>query len=182
MKLFMCEGKLLLRFALGALALCAAPDFAQSPHASPRPAVQLNVESALPREVNETVQQAVVRDYASAWQALELALADNNPDALHDGFIGFAQDRLVQRIQDQQKSGLRMRIVDRGHQVDAVFYSPEGAAIELRDSATLETQILDGETIIHAERTHLRYYAILTGAEDRWKVRVLESSPAPEDR
>jgi hypothetical protein len=126
--------------------------------------------------VNEAVQQALVRDYASAWQVLATALANNNAAALNDSFIGFAQDQLARRIEEQQKAGLRTRIVDHGHEVEAIFYSPEGAAVELRDMATLETQILDGETVVHYETARIQYYAILTGAEDRWKIRVLEST------
>jgi hypothetical protein len=142
-----------------------------------KPAVQLNVDHATPREVSDTVQQALVRDYSAAWQSLATALADNNAGALNDTFIGYAQDQLTQRIKDQQQAGLRTHIVDRGHNVEAVFYSTEGAAIELRDTATLETQILDGETVIHSERAQVRYYVIMTGAEDRWKVRVMENAP-----
>ncbi len=139
--------------------------------------MQLNVDHATPREVSDTVEQALVRDYSAAWQALAVALADNNAGALSDNFIGFAQDQLSQRIKDQQQAGLRTRIVDRGHNVEALFYSTEGAAIELRDTATLETQILDGETVIHSERAQVHYYVIMTGAEDRWKVRVMENAP-----
>jgi hypothetical protein len=142
-----------------------------------KPAVQLNVDHATPREVSDTVQQALVRDYSAAWQSLTVALADNNAGALNDTFIGYAQDQLTQRVKDQQQAGLRTRIVDRGHNVEAVFYSTEGAAIELHDTATLETQILDGETVIHSERAQVHYYVIMTGAEDRWKVRVLENAP-----
>jgi hypothetical protein len=159
------------------LALCAGLLFAQGTQ-NAKPAVRLSVEHATPREVSDTVQQALVRDYSAAWQSLAAALADNNAAALSDSFIGFAQDQLTQRIKDQQETGLRTRIVDRGHQVDAIFYSTEGAAIELRDTATLETQILDGNTVIHSERAQLRYYVIMTGAEDRWKVRVLENAPS----
>lgn len=148
----------------------------QHTQADSHPVVELSVDQAAPREVNETVQQAVVRDYSAAWQALAVALANNNPAALNDNFIGFAQDKLIRRIEDQRKAGIRTRIVDRGHKVAAIFFSTEGAAIELRDTATLETQIFDGDTVmIHSERAQLRYYVIMTGAEDRWKVRVMES-------
>jgi hypothetical protein len=157
------------------LALCASMVLAQKAQDN-KPAVQLNVDHATPREVSDTVQQALVRDYSAAWRAMAVALADNNAGALNENFIGFAQDQLTQRIKDQQQSGLRTRIVDRGHQVDAIFYSTEGAAIELRDTATLETQILDGNTVIHSERSQLFYYVIMTGAEDRWKVRVMQGA------
>lgn len=160
-----------------ALALCGGIILVERTHADTKPAVQLNVDHATPREVSDTVQQAVVRDYSAAWQALAVALADNNAGALNDTFIGYAQDQLTQRIKDQQQTGLRTRVVDRGHNVEAVFYSTEGAAFELRDTATLETQILDGETVLHSERAQVRYYVIMTGAEDRWKVRVMENAP-----
>jgi hypothetical protein len=164
------------------LALSLITGQAQSTRTDGRPAVTLNAEHAVPHEVNETVQQALVRDYASAWQALETALESSSATALNDNFVGFAQDQLTQRIKDQRETGLKTRIVDRGHAVEAIFYSPEGAAVELRDTATLETQILDGETVIHSERARVRYYAILTGAEDRWKIRVLESAAIQDDK
>ena len=165
-----------LQFAVGiAVVLCAFMVLVERTHADAKPSVNLNVDQATPREVDENVQQAIARDYASAWQALAAALANNNPAALNDNFIGFAQDKLIQRIQDQQQSGLKTRIVDRGHQVDAVFYSTDGAAIELRDTATLETQILEGNTVIHTDRAQVHFYIVMTGAEDRWKVRVMES-------
>jgi hypothetical protein len=163
-----------------ALVICAGMVVVERTHADTKPSVQLNVDHATPREVSDTVQQALVRDYSAAWQALAVALANNNAGALNDNFIGFAQDQLTQRIKDQQHTGLTTRIVDRGHNVEALFYSTEGAAIELRDTATLETQILDGETVIHSERAQVRYYAIMTGAEDRWKVRVLASAPGQQ--
>jgi hypothetical protein len=138
--------------------------------------VQLNVESAVPRDVDDSVREAIVRDYSSAWQALNTALADNNPGVLNDSFIGFALDKLTQRVKDQQRNGLRTRLVDRGHQVKAIFYSLDGSAIELRDQATLETEILDGNTVVYSDRAEIQFYAVMTGAEDRWKVRVLESA------
>jgi hypothetical protein len=165
-----------LAFTAGlALAISGSLAFLQGTKADTMPAVELRVDQAVPREVNETVQQALVRDYSAAWQALAVALASNNAAALSDNFIGFAHDQLTRRVRDQQQAALRTRIVDRGHKVEAIFYSSEGAAIELRDTATLDTQILDGGTVIHSDRAQIHYYAIMTGAEDRWKVRVLES-------
>lgn len=144
-------------------------------YADVRPSMQVNVDKAAPREVDDTVQQAVTRDYASAWQALASALANNNVAALNDNFTGFALDKMTQRIKDQQHAGIKTRMTDRGHKVDAIFYSPEGSSIELHDTATIDTEILDGNTVIHTDRAQVHYYAVLTGAEDRWKVRVLES-------
>jgi short subunit dehydrogenase-like uncharacterized protein len=146
--------------------------------ADAKPSVQLNVDQAAPREVDDTVQQAIARDYSSAWKAMAAALAGNNAASLNDNFVGFAQEKLVHRIEDQQQTGLKTRITDRGHKVEAIFYSTDGAAIELRDTAILDTDILEGNTVIHSEHAQVQFYVVMTGAEDRWKVRVLESTKA----
>lgn len=138
--------------------------------------MQFNASGAQPREVEDNTQQAVMRDYSAAWKGLSAALANNSLAPLRENFTGFALEKLSQRVHDQQENGLTTRIIDRGHKVDAVFYSPDGSAIELKDTATIETQILDGGSVIHSDQAQVHYYAVLTGAEDRWKVRVLESS------
>ena len=145
--------------------------------ADTKPSVQLEVKNAQPREVEDVTQNAIVRDYTLAWQAISTALANNSLQPLNDNFAGFALDKLTQRVKDQKQNGLTTRIVDHGHKVDAIFYSPDGAAIELRDTASIETQVLDGGTVIHSDQAQIQYYAVMTGAEDRWKVRVLESTP-----
>jgi hypothetical protein len=144
--------------------------------ADTKPAVQLNVKNAQPREVEQITENAVLRDYTLAWQALGTSLASNTLQPLNENFSGFALDKLTQRVKDQKEHGLTTRIIDRGHKVDAIFYSPDGAAIELKDTASIETQLLDGGTVIHSDQAQIQYYAIMTGAEDRWKVRVLEST------
>jgi hypothetical protein len=163
---------------LGTLVLLmplAVEVFLETAIAGSKPTVQLNVERAVPRDVDDAVHQAIVRDYSAAWQSLSTALANNNTAALNDNFIGFALDKLIQRVNDQQRAGLRTRLVDRGHKVEAIFYSLDGSAMELHDRAMLETEILDGNTVIHSDRAEIQYYVVMTGAEDRWKVRVLES-------
>jgi len=144
--------------------------------ADTKPSVQLEVKNAQPREVEDVTQNAIVRDYTLAWQAISTALANNSLQPLNDNFAGFALDKFTQRVKDQKQNGLTTRIVDHGHKVEAIFYSPDGAAIELKDTATIETQVLDGGTVIHSDRAQIQYYAVMTSAEDRWKVRVLEST------
>ena len=138
--------------------------------------VQLNVTNAAPREVEDNTEQSVLRDYTAAWKGLTAALASNSLAPLNENFTGFALDKLSQRVKDQKQNGLTTRIIDHGHKVEAVFYSPDGSAIELKDTASLETQVLDGGSVIHSDQAQIHYYAVLTGAEDRWKVRVLESA------
>jgi hypothetical protein len=168
----------MLVLALGVvLALSGAVPLLKRILADTRPAVQLNTKNAQPREVEEVTQNAILRDYTLAWQAISTSLANNTAQPLKDNFAGFALDKLMQRVKDQKENGLTTRTIDRGHNVEAIFYSPDGAAIELKDTANIETQVLDGSTIIHSDQAQIHYYAVMTGAEDRWKVRVLESSP-----
>jgi hypothetical protein len=144
--------------------------------ADTKPAVQLTVTNAQPREVEDITENAIRRDYTAAWQGLKTALTNNTLQPLNDNFSGFALDKLTQRVKDQKQNGLSTRIIDRGHKVDAIFYSPDGSAVELKDTASIETQVLDGGKVIHSDQAQIRYYAVMTGAEDRWKVRVLEST------
>ena len=69
-------------------------------------------------------------------------------------------------------------IVDKGHHVKAIFYSPEGSAMELHDTAELQIQVLDGDKVLHSEDVTMHYVALLTAAENSWKVRVLEAVPS----
>jgi hypothetical protein len=167
----------ILVFAAGlALIISGAVPLARRILADTKPNIQLTVSTAVPREVEDNTEQAVLRDYTAAWKGLSVALANNSLAPLNENFTGFALNKLTQRVKDQKQNGLTTRIIDHGHKVEAVFYSPDGSAIELKDTASLETQVLDGGSIIHSDQSQVHYYAVLTGAEDRWKVRVLESA------
>jgi hypothetical protein len=159
-----------------ALILSGALPLAKRILADTKPAVRFNASSSTPRELEDNTQQVIIRDYSAAWKGLSTALANNSMAPLRENFAGFARDQFTQLVQQQQQNGLTTRIIDRGHKVDAVFYSPDGSAVELKDTATIETQILDGGSVIHSDQAQIHYYAVMTGAEDRWKVRVLESS------
>jgi hypothetical protein len=141
------------------------------------PSVTMNVASAAPRQVEATTERAVARDYASAWQAMAEALNQNRSSLLSANFVGAANDTLAATIDEQRKSGLRQHIIDQGHTVDAVFYSPEGSAIELHDTARLQLQLLDGSKVVSSQDATVHYVALLTAAENSWKVRVLEAVP-----
>jgi hypothetical protein len=159
------------------LAVCGAIPLVLQTMADSKPNVQLNVDNTRPRSLEDSTQTAIVRDYAAAWQALNTALANNSIAPLNDNFTGYALDKLTQRVKDQNTTGLHTRIVDHGHHVEAIFYSRDGSAVELRDTANLETQILDGNTVLHSDNAQVQYLAVMTGAADRWQVRVLESVP-----
>lgn len=167
----------LLSLAVG-LTVCAIVPLLIWAQADSKPNVQLNAESARPRQLEEATQNAVLRDYTLAWRAMNTALANNTTGPLADNFAGFALEKLTQRVKDQKQNGLRTRIIDGGHKVEAIFYGRDGSSVELRDTASLETQVLDGNTIIHSDKSQVQYLAVMTGAADRWQVRVLESVPS----
>jgi hypothetical protein len=164
--------------ALAALAILLPADKANSVLAASTPAVSLDIQHAAPRQVEDTTQKAVARDYSTAWQAMADALEQNRADLLAANFVGTANDKLTASIQEQQRSGLRQRMVDKGHSVEAVFYSPEGSAIELHDTARLQLEVLDGSKVVHSEDATVHYIVLLTAAENSWKVRLLQAVPA----
>lgn len=142
------------------------------------PSVTLDVNNATPRQVEDATQKAVARDYAAAWQAMSQALEQNRTDLLAANFIGTAQDKLAETIQQQKKAGLHRRYVDNGHRVQAIFYSTEGSAMELRDVAKLQVQVLDGEKVVASQDVTANYVVLMTAAENSWKVRVLQETPS----
>jgi hypothetical protein len=48
----------------------------------------------------------------------------------------------------------------------------------VHDTAQLEIQQLEGSNVVHSEQVTLHYLALLTPAENSWKVRVLQTVPA----
>ena len=168
-------GRMAILIVSVALAISGAAPLLQQLLADSKPAVELSVKNAEPREVEDVTQKAILRDYTLAWQAISTSLDGNTTQPLNENLTGVALDKFIRRVKDQKEQGLRTRIVDHGHKVDAIFY--DGAAIELKDTATIETQVLDGGTVIHSDQAQIRYYAVMTGAEDRWKLRVLQSAP-----
>lgn len=146
--------------------------------AATTPAINLNVQNAAPREIEEQTQKAVARDYAAAWQAMTEALDQNRVDLLSANFVGTATDKLTETIQAQNRAGIHRRYTDKGHQVQAVFYSTEGSAMELHDTVQLHLELLDGSKLVHSEDVTVHYIALLTAAENSWKVRVLQEVPS----
>lgn len=145
--------------------------------AEPGPRVELSIQSAGPREVEDTTTKAIVRDYAVAWKALATALSENRAQALDAGFVGDARNKLGSRIEEQKRTGLGARYVDRGHKLEALFYSPDGSAMQLRDTAQLEVQVFDGGQLVSSQELTQDYLVVMTVGEGRWKVRVLQEVP-----
>ncbi len=148
-----------------------------SSYAASNTEVQLTTTNAGPREIEESTAQAIARDYAKAWQAMSNARAQNRPDLLAGMFTGYEQDELTRAIQEQQSANIRTRYTDRGHKLEAVFYSQEGSALQLRDTARVTIEVLDGSNVVHTEDATINYLVLMTPTADHWQVRKLQAVP-----
>ncbi|HWC20472.1 MAG TPA: hypothetical protein VG498_25875 [Terriglobales bacterium] len=139
--------------------------------------VRLEASQIQPRPLEQLTGQAIVKMYSKAWENMETAVAENRTDLIDESFVGYAHDKLISQVKEQKKNGLSTRYVDHGHQVEATFYSPEGSAVELRDTAQLEIQVLDGNKVVSSQNVTRKYIAVVTVVEDSWKLRVLDGVP-----
>ncbi len=148
-----------------------------SVRAASLPKVVLSAEGLAPRAIEQRTGEVVTHDYAQAWQDLASALNENRADLLGDYITGEAKSRLMKRILDQKKTGIRTQLVDNGHQVKAVFYSPDGGEMQLEDRVHLGIKVMDGEKTISSADSTANYLVLITPGADRWYLRSLESVP-----
>jgi hypothetical protein len=128
-----------------------------------------------PRPLEDQTKAAAIRDYLESWQGMNEALEQNQPSLLDEDFIGTARDKLADTIDEQAKAGIQTRYQDRAHHIQFLFYSPEGLSIELIDDAEYDVQVLDHDKSVSTVPASSRYIVVLTPAEVRWKVRVMQA-------
>jgi uncharacterized protein YkuJ len=158
-----------------ALALLAREGKPAAVSAASLPKVVMHAESLAPRSIEQRTGEMVTHSYAQAWQDLASCVDGNRTDLLNDFFTGEAKTRLAQLVADQRKSGLRTHYEDHGHEMKAVFYSPDGGEMQLEDTAQLEMQVFDGQKMIYSSASPRKYLVLMTPGADRWYVRSLES-------
>ena len=129
------------------------------------------------RGLQEQTGRAAIRDYLQSWQALTAAFDQNRVDLLDADFVGAAKDTLTATIQQQAVLGISTHYQDRAHDLQVVFYSPEGLSIELIDNVEYDVQLLDHGRVKTVQHVSGRYVIVLTPAEVRWRVRVFQGSP-----
>jgi hypothetical protein len=139
--------------------------------------VQLDTKNAGPRVVEGLTERGILRDYRFAWTSMAQALQFNTFDPLEGPFAGDAKQWLRQTITSQQQSGVTRRYGNQTHQLEAVFYAPEGDVIELHDTAQYQLQILDGDKTIQDEHVVVHYVVLMTPGADRWVIRQLQAVP-----
>lgn len=139
--------------------------------------VQLDAKKAGPRVVESLTERGILRDYRFAWTSMAQALEFNTLDPLEGPFSGDVKQSLRQTILSQRQSGLRRRYTSQSHQLDAIFYAPEGDVMELHDTAEYQLQVLDGDKTIHDEHVVVHYVVLMTPGADRWVIRQLQAVP-----
>src|SRR5438270_4993682 len=139
------------------------------------PRVDLNADNIGPRGIEDLTSKSVPRDYAFAWQTMEQALDENRTGLLDGYFTGIAKQDLSDRVKSQLTSGMHTRYQDRGHKLDAIFYAPAGDAMQLRDHAQFDIQVLDGDKVVYEEPVNAEYMVVMTPGADRWLVRHMQA-------
>ncbi len=145
--------------------------------AAEQPSVK--VEASLPgsRPIEKSTETAALRDYLQAWESFGSALDGNHPGSLDPEFVGVARDKLAETIAEQAKLGMYTRYRAVSHDIQFVFYSPEGGSLELVDRVAYEQQVFAEGSALATERMEARFLVVLTPAEARWRVRVFQAEP-----
>ena len=133
------------------------------------------MDSVGPRPVEKQTQASVVRDYLQAWQTLDGAFRQNRADLLDGYFVGVAKEKLADTIREQLNLGIQTVYRDTSHDLQVVFYSPEGLSIQLLDNVDYEIEVRDHGKTVGTQHVRTRYVAVLTPTESRWKVRIFQS-------
>lgn len=128
-----------------------------------------------PRILADQTATAVVKTYIESWESLRTALQQNRPETLDRDFVGAAKRKLTDTIQQQAKLGMTTSYQDRSHDVQIVFYSPEGLSVELVDNVEYDMQVMNKGKTVATQPVHARYVVVMTPTEVRWRVRVLQA-------
>ncbi len=127
--------------------------------------------------LQQATASAAIRNYLQAWEGFRSAFDQNQASALDRDFIGTAKDKLSRAIQQQQSLGIRTLYQDRSHDIQIVFYSPEGLSLELTDDVGYDMQVIDHDKQGVPQHMKVRYVAVLTPTETKWRVRVFQAVP-----
>ena len=130
-----------------------------------------------PRPIADQTAEAAVRDYLESWQAMKSALDQNRASLLDRDFEGEAKDKLTAAISGQIKAGIHTKYDDRSHNIQIVFYSPEGLSIQLVDNVEYDQQVFQNGKLLVTQPARARYVVVMTPSQIRWRVRVLQAQP-----
>lgn len=132
-----------------------------------------------PRPLEQQTATSVVRDYLESWKSFKSAFEQNRAGLLDTDFVGIALDKLKSTIGEQAAAGITTRYVDQSHDIQIVFYSPDGLSVQLVDKVVYQEQVLKAGKVLASQPMRARYIAVLTPAAARWRVRIFQAA-APE--
>lgn len=165
------------RFVMGFFVICALAPLA---FGACQPVVHIEPASNWSsRQIEPLTHQSVLKDYLESWQSMDKAFLTDDPGLLARDFVGTARDRLAASIQEQAKAGLTAGYCDGTHNIQIVFYSPEGLSIQLTDRVDYQVSIFKKGRLLSTSHVHARYIAVLTPSATRWMVRVFQAEPQP---
>jgi hypothetical protein len=127
------------------------------------------------RPLETQTESAVLHDYLQSWKTLLEALDRNQANLLDQNFVGSAREKLANTIVEQSKLGIHTQYQERSHEIQIVFYSPDGQSIQMIDNVEYEQKVLDHDNVLSTRPIRRKYLIVLTPTEVRWKVRVFQS-------
>ena len=131
------------------------------------------------RPLEPATEKAVLQDYLQSWQSLRSALNLNQAELLDQDFVGTALTRLAQTVQEQAAAGIHAEYQDLSHDLQIVFYSPNGLSIQMVDNVSYDEEVFGpNNAVLATHRMHARYLIVLTPAAARWQVRIFQAQPA----
>jgi hypothetical protein len=126
--------------------------------------------------LRQETASAVIHDYLESWKSMAAALEQNRASLLDRDFVGVARDKLGATIHQQVAAGIRTRYRDLSHDIQLVFYSPEGLSVQLVDTVVYDEQVMAGDKPLAKKRMTARYIAVLTPTAATRKVRMFQAS------
>lgn len=127
------------------------------------------------RPLEKQTESSVIRNYLESWKSLQEALDQNQAGKLDRDFVGVARDKLGDTIEAQNRMGIHTRYQDLSHDLQIVFYSPEGLSIQMTDNVEYRQQIFEKDKVLATTVVRRRYLVVLTPSEVRWQVRILQA-------
>jgi hypothetical protein len=131
------------------------------------------------RTLEDQTEKSVVRDYLESWDTLVKALDQNQPDLLAAYFTGTALEALTGTVTEQTRLGIHTRYVPRSHDLQIIFYSPEGLSIQLTDTVQYDELIMDHDKVLADKPIERRYLVVMTPSQVRWRVRIFQAEEGP---
>lgn len=143
--------------------------------------VRVSSDNVGPRTMESQTRASVIRDYLRAWKTLDRSASENRADFLGTSFVGQAKDKLSETIDQQIRSKIQTRYIDKSHNIRILFYSPEGMSVQLTDNVEYDTELMHNGNSLGVQHVRSTYVAVLTPTESNWKVRLLQTTDLSAD-